>query len=49
MVSPFEQAEHLTLNDLVRAFLAAKFTGEERHRRRVAKIEALERRYQTSR
>ena len=28
--------------DLVRAFLEAKFTGEERHRRRLAKIEALE-------
>jgi ribose 5-phosphate isomerase B len=30
--------------DIVRSFVAAKFTGEERHRRRVAKIEALERR-----
>ncbi len=29
--------------DLVHAFLAAKFTGEERHRRRVAKITAMER------
>lgn len=28
--------------DIVRAFVAARFTGEERHRRRVAKIEALE-------
>ena len=28
--------------DIVRSFVAAKFTGEERHRRRVAKIEALE-------
>jgi ribose 5-phosphate isomerase B len=28
--------------DLVRDFLAARFTGEERHRRRLAKIEALE-------
>lgn len=28
--------------DLVRAFLGARFTGEERHRRRLAKIEALE-------
>jgi ribose 5-phosphate isomerase B len=28
--------------DIVRAFVAAKFTGEERHRRRVAKIQALE-------
>lgn len=30
--------------DLVRAFLAARFTGEERHRRRLAKISALEHR-----
>jgi ribose 5-phosphate isomerase B len=29
--------------DLVRAYLKANFTGEERHRRRLAKIEALER------
>jgi ribose 5-phosphate isomerase RpiB len=29
----------------VRAFLAAKFTAEERHLRRVAKIKALEKRY----
>jgi ribose 5-phosphate isomerase B len=28
--------------DLVRTFLRANFTGEERHRRRLAKIEALE-------
>ena len=28
--------------DIVRAFVAARFTGEERHRRRVAKIQALE-------
>ncbi len=28
--------------DLVRAFVAASFTGEERHRRRLAKITALE-------
>jgi ribose 5-phosphate isomerase B len=28
--------------DLVRAFLAARFTGEERHRRRLAKVHALE-------
>jgi ribose 5-phosphate isomerase B len=34
----------LTL-DLVRAFLAARFTGEERHRRRLAKITALEERF----
>ena len=31
--------------ELVANFLAAKFTAEERHRRRVAKIKALERRY----
>ncbi len=31
--------------ELVDRFLAAKFTGEERHRRRVEKIKALERRY----
>jgi ribose 5-phosphate isomerase B len=31
----------LTL-DIVRSFVAAKFTGEERHRRRLAKIEAME-------
>jgi ribose 5-phosphate isomerase B len=29
--------------DIVRSFVAAKFTGEERHRRRLAKIEAMER------
>jgi ribose 5-phosphate isomerase B len=28
--------------DIVRAFIAAEFTGEERHRRRLAKIEAIE-------
>jgi ribose 5-phosphate isomerase B len=28
--------------DIVRAFVAARFTGEERHRRRLAKIEAME-------
>ncbi len=28
--------------DLVEAYLGAKFTGEERHRRRLAKIQALE-------
>lgn len=28
--------------DLVHAFVAARFTGEERHRRRLAKIERLE-------
>ncbi|HEV8430922.1 MAG TPA: ribose 5-phosphate isomerase B [Pyrinomonadaceae bacterium] len=28
--------------DIVRAFVAARFSGEERHRRRLAKIEAME-------
>ena len=28
--------------DIVRAFVAARFTGEERHRRRLGKIQALE-------
>jgi ribose 5-phosphate isomerase B len=28
--------------DIVRAFVAARFTGEERHRRRLGKIEAIE-------
>lgn len=28
--------------EILRSFVAAKFTGEERHRRRLAKIEALE-------
>ena len=28
--------------DLVRAYLGAKFTGEDRHRKRLAKIQALE-------
>ena len=31
--------------ELVRHFLAARFNGEERHRRRVDKIKILERRY----
>jgi RpiB/LacA/LacB family sugar-phosphate isomerase len=31
--------------ELMRAFLAAKFTAEERHLRRVAKIKALEKRF----
>ena len=31
--------------ELVDSFLAAKFNGEERHRRRVEKIRALEQRY----
>ncbi|MDP9267114.1 MAG: ribose 5-phosphate isomerase B [Acidobacteriota bacterium] len=30
--------------DLVRAFVAARFSGEERHRRRIAKVMALEQR-----
>ena len=29
--------------DIVRAYVAARFTGEERHKRRLAKIEAMER------
>lgn len=29
--------------EIMRAFLAAEFSGEERHRRRLAKIEAIER------
>lgn len=29
--------------DIVRAFVAARFTGEERHKRRLAKIEEMER------
>ncbi|SRR5437016_6698469 len=32
-------------HELVRAFLAAKFTGEARHLRRLEKIKALEKRY----
>jgi RpiB/LacA/LacB family sugar-phosphate isomerase len=31
--------------ELVRAFLAARFTKEERHRRRLAKVEAMEARF----
>ena len=31
--------------ELARAFLAASFSGEERHRRRLAKVIALETRY----
>lgn len=31
--------------DLVRAFVAARFTGEKRHRRRLAKVGALEQRF----
>ena len=33
--------EELAL-DIVRAFVAAKFSGEERHRRRVAKVADIE-------
>ena len=33
--------------ELIRAFLGAEFTGEERHRRRLEKIHALELRYST--
>ena len=33
--------EELAL-DIVRAFVAARFTGEERHKRRLKKIEAME-------
>ena len=31
--------------ELVHAFVAARFTGEERHARRLAKVKALEKRY----
>jgi len=31
--------------DVIRSFLAAEFTGEERHRRRLAKIDAIEREF----
>jgi len=31
--------------ELVNNFLAANFNGEERHRRRIEKIKALEKRY----
>ena len=31
--------------EIMRAFLAARFSGEERHRRRLAKVVALERAY----
>ncbi|HVP58326.1 MAG TPA: ribose 5-phosphate isomerase B [bacterium] len=34
--------------ELVRAFLEAGFSGEERHRRRLAKVKALEARYMRS-
>ena len=29
--------------EIVRAFVAAAFSGEERHRRRLAKVDAMER------
>ncbi len=32
-------------HDLVRTYLAAEFSGEERHRRRLAKVDAIEARY----
>ena len=32
-------------HELVRAFVGAEFSGEERHRRRLAKVKALEDRY----
>ncbi len=31
--------------ELVRAYLAAQFSGDERHRRRLAKVDAIEKRY----
>ena len=34
-----------TAGALLRAFLTARFTGEERHRRRLAKVAALEQRF----
>ncbi len=34
-----------TANELVRAFLDARFTNEPRHQRRLAKVKALESRY----
>jgi ribose 5-phosphate isomerase B len=33
--------------EIMRAFLSARFSGEERHRRRLAKVAALERAYTT--
>ncbi len=35
--------------ELVRAYLGARFTGEERHRRRLQKVHALEGRYSPAR
>ena len=34
--------------ELVRAFVGARFTGEERHRRRLAKVRTIEERYLTA-
>lgn len=34
--------------ELVKAFLAAEFTGEKRHRRRLEKVAALERKFNQS-
>jgi ribose 5-phosphate isomerase B len=35
-------------HELVRSYLAAQFSGEERHCRRLAKVDAIERRYLAS-
>ena len=34
-----------TAHELVKTFLAARFSGEERHLRRLAKVQAIEQRY----
>jgi ribose 5-phosphate isomerase B len=34
--------------ELVRTYLDAQFSGEDRHRRRMAKVDAIERRYLSS-
>lgn len=34
--------------EIIRAFVAARFTGEERHRRRLAKVKAMEDRFSRS-
>jgi len=34
-----------TARDLVEAFLSATFSGDERHKRRLAKVDAIEKRY----
>ena len=31
--------------DIIRAYLAASFTGEDRHKRRLAKIDGIEREF----